>query len=73
MVRVEVVAQSEQGPPLDCYQCPDDTCKRKAIVVFEPSGGLSEKEATFVEREIARRGAFFPSDTTGGRQTRRNW
>lgn len=69
MARVEVV--DEPRVKLDTYRCNREACGRKAVVVFEPEGGLSEPEQSFVEREIARRGAFFPSDFTGSHGTGR--
>lgn len=64
------VREDEQKRPLhiDMYRCPVDECARKAVLVHEPSGGLAEDQRSFVEREIARHGAFFPSDYTGSRR-----
>lgn len=59
-------ASLDRGVEIDTYQCPDEECARKAVVVFEPPGGLSEEDQSWVEREIARRGAFFPSDYRPG-------
>ena len=66
MARVETVGQTADGPAFDCYQCQVGGCGRKVVVVFEPAGGLSAPQQTFIEQEIARRGAFFPSDHTFG-------
>lgn len=54
------------GPVIEMYQCPDDECARRAAVIFEPAGGMNDDDRSFVEREVARRGAFFPSDFGGG-------
>lgn len=61
------IKEDEQGRPLaiELYQCVDASCGRKAVLMFEPKGGLSADQRGFVEREIARHGAFFPSDYTG--------
>lgn len=57
------------GPVIEMFQCPDEECARRAAVIFEPAGGMSDDERSFVEREVARRGAFFPSDfgSSGGK------
>lgn len=70
MLVVERMRQDDQRRPLhiDLYRCPAEECGRKAVVMFEPAGGLAEDQRTFVEKEIARRGAFFPSDYTGSRR-----
>ncbi len=61
--------QGKKGPQVEMYAC--EACGAKAGVFFEPLGGSDEEAATFVEREIARRGAFFPTDFTGGSGFRR--
>lgn len=67
MSRREVVEQPSgvPGPRIELYQCVDAECARKAALMYEPGGGLTEDQKTFVEREVARLGAFFPSDYTG--------
>jgi hypothetical protein len=65
MERIEVVQGSESGPPFDMYRCGDSTCARKAVVLWEPKGGMNEDQANWIQQEISRRGAFFPSDYTG--------
>lgn len=52
---------------IEVYACP---CGRKAVIMFELAGGLSVEEDDWVQREVARRGAFFPSDFSGGGQGR---
>lgn len=55
-----------RGPTIQMFQCPAEECARRAAVIYEPAGGLSEDDRSFVEREVARRGAFFPGEYTGG-------
>ena len=62
--RVETFAEGRTT--FDVYQCAESPCARKAVVIYEPPGGLLDEEVTFIEREIARHGAFFPGDYTGG-------
>lgn len=63
MARAEVVTQ-ENGPRIELYKCPDQDCGRRAALMYEPGGGLTESGRTFVEQEVARLGAFFPQDYT---------
>lgn len=56
----------EDRAAFDLYQCQQASCGRKTSIVFEPEGGPTPDERSFVEREVARRGAFFPSDYTRG-------
>lgn len=70
MSRVQVVAQ-DKGPRIELYKCANDECARKAALVYEPGTGLTQDQQTFIEREIARMGAFFPSDYTGSGLGRR--
>ena len=58
----ETITQPSGGAIIEVYLCGSETCGRRAALVFEPQGGLSEDQQTWVEREIGRRGAFFPSD-----------
>lgn len=69
LARVEEMR--ENGVVVDLYKCQLEDCGRKAVVIYEPSGGYGEDQQTFIQREIARRGAFFPSDYTGNRGLRR--
>ena len=64
LARVEMV--DEGRVRFDLYRCSDPACARKVAVLFEPVGGLAPEEESFVKREIARRGAFFPSDLNQG-------
>ena len=59
------------GVRIEVYQCSADGCGRKVDVIYEPVTGLTEPEKTWVEREVARTGAFFPSDYRPGRL--RDW
>lgn len=65
IVRIEEMR--ENGVVVDLYKCQVADCGRKVVIVFEPEGGYSEDQQGFVQREIARRGAFFPSDYVGRR------
>ena len=69
MERIKTVEKDDKGRPLhiEMYQCADEACARKAVLMYEPLGGLAEDQRSFVEREIARSGSFFPSDYTGNR------
>ncbi len=69
MLRREVVTQ-ENGPRIELYKCEDNQCARKAALMYEPGGGLTEEGKSFVEREVARMGAFFPHEYTGSRRNR---
>ena len=67
--RVDTVPQSDQGPRIEFYQCLGADCAGtggKLAVLFEVDGAHAAPEPGFVQREIARRGAFFPSDHTRG-------
>lgn len=64
MVRTEEF--TENRVQFDIYQCPNEECARKVCVIFEPAGGLEPEEVPFLQREVARRGAFFPSDAGRG-------
>ena len=70
--RVEVVEhpKGRQGPQVEMYQCEDTTCGAKAALMFEPVGGTDAEAASWVEKEVARRGSFFPSDFSGQRRGR---
>lgn len=63
MARRETVSQ-DNGPRIELYQC-SGGCGRKAALIHEPGGGLTEDQKSFVEREVARLGAFFPADYLG--------
>lgn len=60
MERIETFREDRIA--FDAYKCPEPTCAKNVGVIFEPDGGFNEEERSFIEREIARRGAFFPSD-----------
>lgn len=62
-------AESQTGPKFVIYKC--EACGRKAALILEPAtGAMTDSQKSWVEREVARHGAFFPSDYTG---SRRNW
>lgn len=67
----ETVQAPNKGPTIEMFECAREGCQRKAAVVYEPEGGLDEQAQTWVEREIARRGSFFPSDFTQSQGPRR--
>jgi len=59
----EVVPQSARGPRLEFFSCKATGCTGgKLAVVFEVSETLVAPDPSYVEAEVARRGAFFPSD-----------
>lgn len=58
------------GPTIEMYECMRENCGRRAAVIFEPEGGLTDDQQSWVETEIARRGSFFPGDYTGTRTPR---
>lgn len=64
MRKEETVTPPKSGPVIEVYQCVTETCQRRAAVIFEPAGGMTEDQRSWVEREIARRGSFFPSDVS---------
>jgi hypothetical protein len=61
-----IVPPKGKGPTVEMYQCEGEMCQRRAALIFEPEGGLTDEDRSWVEREVARRGAFFPADYTGG-------
>ena len=74
--RSEVVEQSAEGPRIEFYRC--ETCVAgKLAVLFELDAAHAPPAPGFVEREIARHGAFFPSSgglgRFGGDRGPRNW
>lgn len=52
------------GPVIEFYAC--EACGAQAALQFAPQGGLSADDASWVEREVAARGAFFPADYRAG-------
>lgn len=67
--RVAEVPVSERNPRMEIYQCKAEGCiPTKIALIFEPERALSAEQKTFVERELARHGAFFPHDYTGSRR-----
>lgn len=63
MAATESVEHPGGAARVEAYAC---ECGRKAVVMFEHKGGLTEDEQGWVEREVARRGSFFPGDYGGG-------
>ena len=62
--------QTDEGPRIDVYLC--EACQAgKVAVLFELDGAHVAPYEGWVQREVARRGAFFPSDYTRGGM--RNW
>lgn len=67
--RIQEINEPENmltGVRIDVYQCSNEPCKRRAVIVYEPTGGLTETQQTWVEKEVMRTGSFFPSDFRGG-------
>ena len=58
--------KGNKGPQVEMFKCQSADCGATAALMFEPIGGTAPEDASWVEREIARRGSFFPSDYTGG-------
>jgi hypothetical protein len=56
--------KGRQGPQVEVYQC--QACKARQSLICEPVGGLDDEQLSWVEREVERRGSFFPSDYGGG-------
>jgi hypothetical protein len=75
MERIDIVEQNDQGPRMEFYQCPAATCSgAKLAIIFELGGDLTATQQSYVEREVARRGSFFPADyMQGGGRGPRNW
>lgn len=71
--RGEVIDQTDKNPRIDFYACPREGCQGNKIAVFFEVSGQHTHEPGFVEREIARRGAFFPADFQGNRGGGRSW
>lgn len=52
-----------EGILLDFYRCVGPDCGRKVALWWELTGqGMKPGQQSWVEREVARKGAFFPSD-----------
>ena len=66
MVRMTCLEATGETPRIETYQCQRGDCRRrpKLAVIHEFEGFTPEVES-FVRREVARTGAFFPSDFTG--------
>lgn len=58
------------GPILEAYECERSECGRKAVLAFQPQGGLTKEHESWVDQELRRTGSFFPSDWTGSRGPR---
>lgn len=69
MTRIHSETESERGPRIEIYKCAE--CSRKVAVVFEPAAAMSADQKNWVQQEIARHGAFFPSDFRNGPGVRR--
>jgi ribosomal protein S27E len=68
MVVAEKVSTPGDGPQIEMHQC--GNCNLRAALIYEPEGGLSEVQRSWVEQQIAQRGSFFPSDFTQTRGPR---
>lgn len=64
MERKETISAGDDGPTVEMYECPRQECGRKAGVIYEPEGGLTGDQQSWVEREVGMRGSFFPTDWT---------
>lgn len=68
LAMVEDVRHPDGQLFLQFYACPpadEGGCARRVALWWELSGtGVSGEQQTWVEREVARRGHFFPSDYT---------
>lgn len=70
----DLLEQTAETPRLEFYTCQADGCSPlKFAVYWERGDGLGPPEPGFVDREVARRGAFFPSDYQAGQRGPRNW
>lgn len=56
----EGIQQGTDGPQILVYRCA--RCEIKAVVIFEPQGGVNSDQESWVQREVAIRGSFFPQD-----------
>lgn len=66
MDRVEETTPDDNAALLEFYACPE--CGRKLALFWEMTGqGATKDTQEWVEREVARRGAFFPQDYMAGR------
>jgi hypothetical protein len=75
MVSLETVEQTADHPRMEFLQCqnPSGCSGGRLAVIYELSGDHAPVEPGLVEREIARRGAFFPSDYNAGRRGPSRW
>lgn len=61
MKRQEEVTHPDGAAYLEFYACPADG--RKLVLWWElTGGGVTPEQRSWVEKEVARRGSFFPSD-----------
>lgn len=61
----------DNNAEVDIFVCQNASCVARVAVIWEPEGGYTEAQQTWIEREIARHGAFFPTDYTGRDRLRR--
>lgn len=66
----EPISTPGTGPQIEMYQCPRAGCELRAALCFEAVGGNTDDQQNWVEREIARKGSFFPQDYIGGSNMR---
>lgn len=65
MERIEEASPDSGAAVVEFYAC---QCGRKLALFWEMTGeGATKDTQDWVEREIARRGSFFPSDHTANR------
>lgn len=62
MTRVGTKDHPDGTQHLEFYQCTATECARRVCLWWELTGRPTEEQRSWVEREVARNGAFFPSD-----------
>lgn len=68
MVQIDQVVAPKDGPIIEVQQC--ERCELKVVLIFEPHGGLTTDQQTWVERVVGEKGSFFPTDFTQTRGPR---
>ena len=74
--RVAAVADAPgmlKGVLVETYACTASGCGRKTVLVWEPVGGATPDQKTWVEKEVMRAGSFFPGDYARNRGLGRPW
>ena len=62
MLPQETIEESDKGPRILLFKCADASCGRKVALIQEPGQGMTQAQENWVIREVARSGAYFPSD-----------